>query len=120
MVLMFKEYSEKVCRFLNRAGVKTYYSRSKKLRGILSHPKDPQPKDHAPCIYSIPCGCGDQYIGQTKRPLQVRIKEHKRSTVNGQTEKSALAEHACQEGHEPNWDEAKSIAQAPQSRHETH
>ena len=43
----------------------------------------------------------------------MRIKEHKRATVNGQIEKSALAEHACQEGHEPSWDEAKSIAEVP-------
>ncbi len=50
---------------------------------------------------------------QTKGPLQVRIKEHKRATVNGHTDTSALAEHACQEGHEPDWDEAKSIAQVP-------
>ncbi|XP_072037358.1 uncharacterized protein [Amphiura filiformis] len=105
--------SEKVCRFLNRAGVKTYYSRSKKLRDILSHPKDPQPKDHGPCVYSIPCSCGEQYIGQTKRPLQVRLNEHKKATENKKIEKSALAEHACKEGHEPIWDDSKSLVQVP-------
>ena len=63
--------SDKVCRFLNHAGVKTFYSRSAKLRVILSHPKDPQPKDHAPCVYCINCSCGDQYIGQIKRPLKL-------------------------------------------------
>ena len=45
--------TEKICRFLNRAGVKTYYSHSNKLRDILSNPKDPQPKDHGPCAYSF-------------------------------------------------------------------
>ncbi len=44
---------------------------------------------------------------QTKKHLQVRNKEHKRATINGQTEKAAMAEHECQEGHEINWVELK-------------
>ena len=67
-----KGVSDKICRLLNRAGIKTYFSRSVKLRDILSHPKDPLPKDRAPCVYSIPCSCGEQYIGQTKRPLKFK------------------------------------------------
>jgi predicted GIY-YIG superfamily endonuclease len=27
-------------------------------------------------VYSIPCECGRCYIGETSRPLEVRIKEH--------------------------------------------
>ena len=105
-----KGVSDKVCRFLNRAGVKTFYSRSAKLRDILSHPKDPLPKDHAPCVYSIPCSCGEQYIGQTKRPLKVRLSEHQAATRKGKKEHSALAEHACNEGHEPLWKETNKLA----------
>jgi hypothetical protein len=29
------------------------------------------------CVYSNPCDCGRCYIGETGRPLEVRIKEHK-------------------------------------------
>ena len=28
-------------------------------------------------VYKITCNCGDSYIGQTKRNLEFRIKEHK-------------------------------------------
>ena len=66
-----KGVSDKICRFLYCAGVKTFYSRSAKPRDILSHPKDPQPKDHAPCVYCITSSCVEQYIGQTMRPLKV-------------------------------------------------
>lgn len=103
--------SDKICRLLNRAGVKTFYSRSAKLRDILSHPKDPLPKDHAPCVYSIPCSCGEQYIGQTKRPLKVRLSEHRSATNKGKKDHSALAEHACNEGHQPLWSETARLAQ---------
>ena len=106
-----KGVSDKVKRVLNRAGVKTYFSRSAKLRDILSHPKDPMPKDHAPCVYSIPCSCGEQYIGQTKRPLKTRLSEHQRATRQGKEESSALAEHACNAGHEPQWTQTKKLAQ---------
>jgi hypothetical protein len=29
------------------------------------------------CMYSIPCDCVICYVGETSRPLEVRIKEHK-------------------------------------------
>jgi hypothetical protein len=29
------------------------------------------------CVYSFPCDCGRCYIGETSRPLEVLIKEHK-------------------------------------------
>ena len=96
-----KGVSDKICRFLNRAGLKTFYSRSAKLRDILSHPKDPQPKDHAQYVFCITCSCGEQYIGHTKRPLEVRVSEHRRVTRKGDKQHSALAEHACSERHQP-------------------
>ena len=105
--------TDMICRFLNRAGVKTYYTRSPKLGDLVSRPKDPAPKGRTPCVYSIPCSCGEQYIGQTKRPLNVRLSEHKRATKQGKKESSALAEHTVCEGHEPLWNQTKSIAQVP-------
>ncbi|KAJ8027009.1 hypothetical protein HOLleu_32019 [Holothuria leucospilota] len=106
----FKGVSERITRILNRAGAKTFYSRSQKLRGdILSQPKDPLSKKHTACVYSIPCSCGQQYIGQTKRPLRVRVVELKRATEQGKAEGSALAEHAHCNNHTPLWADVTSI-----------
>ena len=44
------------------------------------------------CIYFIPCECGEGYIGETKRPLEIRMKEHKRHTTRGETERSGVAQ----------------------------
>jgi hypothetical protein len=55
------------------------------------------------CVYSIPCDCGRCYFGETSRPLQVRIKEHKYNLTQGLLEKSKLAQHAYEEGHRICW-----------------
>jgi hypothetical protein len=51
------------------------------------------------CIYSIPCESGRCSIGETGRPLGVRIQEHMNNLKQGPMEKSRLAKHAYEEGH---------------------
>ena len=52
-------------------------------------------------VYSIPCKtCPAMYIGQTGRPLETRVKEHKTAVRNGEVSSSALAEHAWNESHQ--------------------
>ena len=63
-------------------------------------------------IYKFPCSCGKEYNGETKRALGSRIKEHQSVTRGGETEKSAIAEHAWAEQHNPQWDETSVLEQA--------
>jgi predicted GIY-YIG superfamily endonuclease len=65
------------------------------------------------CVYSIPCDCGRCYIGETSRPLEVRIKEHNYNLTQGLLEKSKLAQHAYEEGHRICWKEAKVLQIEP-------
>jgi predicted GIY-YIG superfamily endonuclease len=65
------------------------------------------PQQIAQCIYSIPCECGRSYIGETGRPLGVRLREHRYNLKEGLLEKSKLAQHAYEEGHRVGWDEAR-------------
>jgi hypothetical protein len=46
-----------------------------------------------PGVYSIPCECGRVYIGQTRRSIETRIKEHHRHIRLGHPDKSTVAEH---------------------------
>jgi hypothetical protein len=57
------------------------------------------PQQTAQCVYSIPCECGRSHIGETGRPLAVRLREHRYNLIEGLVEKSRLAQHACEEGH---------------------
>jgi hypothetical protein len=50
-------------------------------------------------MYSIPCECGEVYIGQTGRSIDTRIKEHNRHIRLAQPDKSAVAEHSISQGH---------------------
>ena len=63
-------------------------------------------------MYQIPCSCGNVYIGETKRALETRIKEHRAATRRGEMEKSAIAEHAW--GQQPPilWEETSVLDQA--------
>jgi hypothetical protein len=63
----------------------------------------------AHCIYNIPCECGRSCVGETGRPLSVRIGENKLNLKNGLLGKSKLALHALEEGHKISWNEAKIL-----------
>jgi hypothetical protein len=53
-----------------------------------------------PGVYRIPCECGKVYIGQTGRSIEARCKEHMRHIRLDQPEKSAVAEHSINTGHQ--------------------
>jgi hypothetical protein len=53
--------------------------------------------------------CGRSYIGETGRPLAVRIREHKYNLKQGLLEKSKLAQHAYEEDHRVSWDKARVL-----------
>jgi hypothetical protein len=65
------------------------------------------------CVYNIPCDCGRCYIGETSRPLEVRIKQHKYNLTQGLLQKSKLAQRSYEEGHRICWNEAKVLQIEP-------
>jgi predicted GIY-YIG superfamily endonuclease len=69
------------------------------------------------CVYSIPCECGRRYIGETGRPLSVRLREHRHNLKEGHLETSKLAQHAFEEGHKVDWDEARILEIESNSRY---
>jgi hypothetical protein len=74
------------------------------------------PQETAQCVYSIPCESGRSYIGETRRPLAVRLCEH-RHNLKGLLEKSKLAQHAYEEGYRIGWDEARVLKTESDSRY---
>ena len=62
--------------------------------------KDKIPDMKRSGIYKVECeNCNMGYIGKTKRNLEIRKKEHWRCIKNQSTEKSAIAFHFWEEGH---------------------
>lgn len=58
-------------------------------------------------IYSILCECSLEYLGETCRPLQISLDEHKKNVKMGNTSCSNLAEHVWVKQHYILWDNVK-------------
>ena len=63
---------------------------------------------------SIPCSCDNIYKGEIGRPLKVRLEEHWKAVVQGEVEKSGMADHIWKEkgNHLPLWDKVEIIDRA--------
>ena len=70
---------------------------------VRTRPKS-YPQKTANCIYSIPCECGMNYIDETGRPWDVRLREHRRNLEIGHLERSRLAQHSFEENHRVLWE----------------
>ena len=94
------------------------------LRNMLVHPKDKL--DPREGVYKIACrNCGKCYIGETKRKLDVRVKEHReevekldkgrsftrdsKKQAQRERSKSAIVDHVTQANHVIDWDSAKLV-----------
>ena len=64
--------------------------------------------DHKGVVYSIPCECGKEYIGETGRTPTQRMSEHKRAVINVDSN-NALAVHVKHSGHNIQWEEANIL-----------
>ena len=51
-------------------------------------------------VYEIPCkDCDRVYIGQTKRYMKIRIREHKNNIKNAVNNHTSLTKHRMNESH---------------------
>ena len=75
-------------------------------RGLLWKMKPKMELRHKlQCIFRIPCRRGRECIAWTNGPLGVRIKEHEWNIKQGYFDRSKLAAHLCEEGHQIDWDQ---------------
>ena len=95
--------SEKLGRICKEFKIRTVYRSSDTLGRRLTKVKprtDMGKKKNV--IYEIPCECGESYIGETLRPLETRIAEHKRCCREGNSS-SGVAEHMWSKQHDIKW-----------------
>lgn len=88
------------------------------MNRIYSRHKIKIPKNETSnCVYQINCGgnsselCGKSYIGTTKRPLHIRMKEHQRDSQKSilPQNHTALSEHAINNAHQFKTDNPKVL-----------
>ena len=109
-VLGLSEDLRRVCRKFN---IRAIFRTTSTLHQQLTRVKDIDPiLKRSGVLYEVPCSCGMSYIGETKRCLETRLKEHQAATRRGEIEKSAIAEHAWNHNHPPQWEETRVLDQA--------
>lgn len=64
------------------------------------------------CIYNITRVCGAKYIGESGRPLKVRLDEHRKNVREDEKDSSRLAEY---EGHIILWEEVDILKKITQT-----
>ena len=105
--------SRQLRRHLEKHNIRAVFKSDTTIRNQLVHPKDPALPDRRDgVVYRVPCGtCDKVYIGETGRPVGERMLEHRRDVRLRRTDSSAVAEHAWDSDHPPNWGEVRCIAQ---------
>ena len=65
-------------------------------------------------VHCISCVmCPAVYVGQTTRPLETRLKEHKNAVKHAKTEVSAVVEHVWKGNHQVYFQRTFVLAQEP-------
>ena len=91
--------------FSTNATIKDYLAASGKKQSSTTN--DQQTKG---VVYQLKCSCEQTYIGETKRPLNICIKEHRTSVKKGD-DKSALSDHIkINPNHEIDWESVTKLA----------
>ena len=94
----FRGITDMIGKLLSKQRIRIIYKPTHQIKNLLRSVKDPRDALSSAGVYRVPCSCGSVYIGTTLRSVSTRINEHKRNCRLGQTEKSAIAEHAESSG----------------------
>ena len=69
--------SEGIRRVCRKFNIRVVFKSGRTLRSMLTKVKDTLPLGkQSNVVYRIPCSCGQVYIGETKRRLETRLKNH--------------------------------------------
>ena len=86
--------SPKLRAIFRKAGYKAIFKSGSNLQTLRTkNNKSILPVNSNPGIYKISCTCGQTYIGETKMKVSTRIKQHQKSSFDGNTEHSGVCAH---------------------------
>lgn len=109
--------SNKIEKILKKQNIKVAYTTNNNLANKLQNHQS-YDEHNRNGIYKIQCEeCKLNYVGQTKKPIKERYREHLKAYKNPNIYKSNLATHAINTGHEfPNLQNLKLIKQVDKGK----
>jgi hypothetical protein len=104
--------SQRISRALARADIRSVMKPGSSMKNQVCHMKDKIPTENkSNVVYLVPCTeCNATYVGETKRRLKARVTEHRSAVRNANSKDSALADHAIQKLHPPDWDKVSILS----------
>lgn len=112
-----KNVSEKLRRINSKYKIRTVFKSKDTIRSRLTKLKPENEQQNTKnIIYKIPCSCGRNYVGQTSRPVTVRINEHVKKVKNKDKYGSRICEHVLETNHTVKWDSSKILYKEPDWR----
>ena len=116
MIKMYLPYqkgvSEKIANKSKQFNIKLVNTKGKTLGKLLNVQKkeEGETSNQAGVVYRVNCkNCDKFYIGETRRTIEKRMKEHKNGANGVQEKVSGLSQHLRQTNHEANFDEVKVL-----------
>ena len=100
----------KIRRVLKKRGIKTFFTAAPSLKDILCRHKTPLPPNSYPGVYSVSCACGTRYIGESKKKVSTRMRQHERDIFHGRWKSSGIANHASHCPQNVIFEDVKTIA----------
>jgi len=106
-----KSISEITTSMFDKSLVTTGYRGLNKLDKIIKVQKDPTEHTHKNnIVYKINCNnCDASYVGQTKRKMMTRVKEHHDNIKLDKSKHSVITEHILDLNHNFDWDNIKIL-----------
>ncbi|KYN10006.1 hypothetical protein ALC57_17868, partial [Trachymyrmex cornetzi] len=100
-----KNFTEKFQNVYRKNNLNIAYKPINSLNKFIKTSKDKLDKmDNSNVVYKINCcNCDCSYVGQTKRKLKIRIKEHK-ADIRKSNNHSVVSLHQLQYGHQIDWE----------------
>ena len=71
--------SQEIRRIARSAGVRCEFMMPNKMGFLYSNKDRLQPSTATHIVYSVKCKCDKEYIGETKRAAETRMKEQRRN-----------------------------------------
>ncbi|KAJ8678260.1 hypothetical protein QAD02_014047 [Eretmocerus hayati] len=111
-----KNFSERIKRILSRHDIHTIFKSNNKFDEFIRLGKDKlNREDRTHVVYELNClQCPKSYVGQTKRQLKKRVKEHRNNLTSSSQEPNVLSLHKIEhEGHDFDWNNPNILDTEP-------
>jgi len=106
-----RNISEKISSSIDKNEYLTGYRILNKLTGFIKRHKDGNKfESNNNIVYKINCNnCNASYVGQTKRQLKTRIKEHVKNIGTDESKHSVITKHILDKNHTLDWQNVKIL-----------